>query len=216
MQAKGKLTGMVTTANHNREFSRRVHSVGRYACFLGYARESARNHPRALDQNSFLLKRGRRCPVDPSGYLLRWFTPVILAISCFAPFAVGEIDPTVPVLLSSGDASESRDDAEPQVATDGRGNWLAVWYTFETLGGTVGTDSDIVFSTSTDNGGSWTEPALLNTNGTFDSGSDFSPQIATDGAGNWLAVWESDDTLDGTVGADNDIFVSISTDNGLT
>ena len=48
-------------------------------------------------------------------------------------------------------------------------------------------------------------PQALNTNAGSDSGSDYVPQVATDGAGNWVAVWDSDDSLGGTIDTDFDI-----------
>ena len=56
-------------------------------------------------------------------------------------------------------------------------------------------------------------PALLNTNGSSDSGQDSVPQVTTDGAGNWVAVWFSPQDPGGT-GRDTDIFVATSTNNG--
>ena len=58
--------------------------------------------------------------------------------------------------------------------------------------------------------------AELNANAVSDSGEDTNLQLATDAAGNWVAVWQSNDTLDDTVGGDLDIFVSTSSDGGLT
>ncbi|MCH8243118.1 MAG: exo-alpha-sialidase, partial [Planctomycetes bacterium] len=58
--------------------------------------------------------------------------------------------------------------------------------------------------------------AALNANAVADSGEDTNLQLATDAAGNWVAVWQSNDTLDDTVGADLDIFVSTSSDGGVT
>ena len=37
----------------------------------------------------------------------------------------------------------------------------------------------------------FTSADFLNTNATSDSLSDFPPEIATDGGGNWVAVWHS-------------------------
>ena len=37
-------------------------------------------------------------------------------------------------------------------------------------------------------------------------GFDSAPQVTTDGAGNWVAVWSSDENLGGTAGTDYDIF----------
>ena len=64
-----------------------------------------------------------------------------------------------------------------------------MWQSDDSLGGTIGTDWDILVSRSTDAGGTWTAPAPLNTNAASDSGTTVDPQVTTDGAGNWVAVW---------------------------
>jgi hypothetical protein len=61
---------------------------------------------------------------------------------------------------------------------------------------------------STDDGASWTAPAALNTNATDDSGDDSRPQITIDGGGSWVVVWDSADSLGGTIGTDSDILVA--------
>ncbi len=119
---------------------------------------------------------------------------------------------TAPAALNSNAGSDSEQDWDPQVTTDGSGNWVAVWNSRENLGG-IGTDADILFSRSTDNGQNWTAPAALNTNAGSDSGDDYAPQMTTDGSGNWVAVWRSEENLGG-IGTDDDILFSRSTDNG--
>jgi hypothetical protein len=112
---------------------------------------------------------------------------------------------TDPAPLNTNAATDSGEDWNPQVTTDGEGNWLAVWVSFDDLGGTIGEDGDILVSRSTNNGATWTDPAPLNTNATTDSGRDFESQVATDGGGDWVAVWRSEDDLGGTIGTDQDI-----------
>ena len=87
---------------------------------------------------------------------------------------------------------------------------MASWSSSENLGGTIGTDSDILVARSTDNGATWTAPAALNTNATTDTWGDAFPEVTTDGAGNWVAVWTSSENLSGTIGTDDDIFVARS------
>ena len=123
---------------------------------------------------------------------------------------------TAPVALNTNAATDSGYDSRPQVTADGAGNWVAVWDSSDSLGGTIGTDQDILVSRSNDAGATWTAPAALNTNAATDSGGDWSPQVTTDGAGSWVAVWYSTDTLGGTIGVDRDIFVSRSSDDGAT
>ena len=61
---------------------------------------------------------------------------------------------------------------------------------------------------------SW--PAALNSNSSADSGSDQRPSVETDGAGTWIAVWQSSDDLDGAIGTDSDILFARSSDGGKT
>jgi hypothetical protein len=110
-----------------------------------------------------------------------------------------------PQVLNTTAYSDSGPDGWPQLATDGLGNWVAVWNSTNNLGGTIGTDLDIFVSRSTDAGATWTYPAILNTNAASDSEWDNDPQVTTDGAGNWVAVWLSTDDLGGTIGTDRDI-----------
>ena len=56
--------------------------------------------------------------------------------------------------------------------TDGNGNWLTVWESGDTLGGTVDFDMDIFFSRSTDNGVTWSPVQAFNSNAGSDSGYD--------------------------------------------
>jgi len=119
-------------------------------------------------------------------------------------------------VLNTNAAVDSGDDYYPQVTTDGNGNWVAVWQSKENLSGTIGTDFDIFVSRSEDNGATWTAPAALNTNAGADFGGDTYPEVTTDGAGNWVAVWVSIENLGGVIGTDSDIFVSRSEDNGAT
>jgi hypothetical protein len=123
---------------------------------------------------------------------------------------------SAPQPLNTNAASDTGLDYSPQLTTDGAGHWVAVWGSDEDLGGTLGTDLDVLVTRSTDNGATWSAPQPLNTNADTDSGHDGNPQVATDGAGNWMAVWDSDDNLGGTIGTDIDVLVSRSTDNGAT
>ena len=123
---------------------------------------------------------------------------------------------TDPAALNTNAATDSGGDWWPQVTTDGAGHWLAVWYSYDTLGGTIGTDQDILVARSTNNGATWTAPAPLNTNAGADSEYDTHPQVATDGGSNWVAVWQSVDSLDGTIGEDGDVLLARSTNNGAT
>ena len=121
-----------------------------------------------------------------------------------------------PTTLNTNAATDSGDDWRPHVATDAAGNWVVTWYSEDDFGGTIGLDRDIIVSRSADNGATWSPSVHLNTNAATDSGGDEFPRLATDGTGTWLAVWNSRENLGGTIGTDNDILVSRSTDNGAT
>ena len=82
-----------------------------------------------------------------------------------------------------------------QVTTDGLGNWVAVWNSNTNLGGNDGPDWDILVARSTDNGASWTTLAALSSYAFVDSGGEVMPQVATDGGGNWVAVWRAANSL---------------------
>ena len=123
--------------------------------------------------------------------------------------ATAQLTPAPPALLNTNATTDTGNDVDPVITTDGLGNWVAVWRSNENLAG-AGTDTDIFVATSTDNGGSWSGPAPLNTNATTDTGADFNPTITTDGLGNWVAVWRSNENLAGA-GTDEDIFVATFT-----
>ena len=101
----------------------------------------------------------------------------------------------------------------PRISSAGTGEWLLVWTSWN--GGPFG-DYDIFFSRSEDDGENWSLPAPLNPNADIDSEDDELADIANDGAGNWIAVWESTGRLSSTIGTDADILMSRSSDNGAT
>jgi len=71
-----------------------------------------------------------------------------------------------------------------RVAPDGGGGWMAVWESNDSLGGAVGTDSDIVFSHSGDGGVSWSAPAAVGSLAATDGTTgDDRPQVGSDGLG---------------------------------
>lgn len=99
----------------------------------------------------------------------------------------------------------------PRVATDKLGNWVIAWSSTDSLSGALGTEGDILFSRSTDNGLTWSVPASLNTDAKADgSGSDTEVHIASNGQ-TFMAIW--------TVfkyGGNEDLAYATSTDGGAT
>jgi hypothetical protein len=122
----------------------------------------------------------------------------------FARSADGGDTWSAPSPLNTNADSDTRYDFHPELATDSGGNWVAVWRSGDDLGGTIGTDDDILFARSLDDGFTWSAPAALNTNAASDSVADWLPHIATDGSGNWVAVWSSE----------GHVLYSVSTDLG--
>lgn len=121
-----------------------------------------------------------------------------------------------PEVLNTNAGSDTSDDQNPRLLSDGHGNWLASWVSRDSLGGRIGEDSDILVARSSDGWASWSEPMPLNSNAATDNGADWAQQLTTNGAGNWVAVWISNDDLGGTIGTDHDILYSRSTDNGVS
>ena len=74
-------------------------------------------------------------------------------------------------------------------------------------------DNDIFFSRSRDPAVAWTEPALLNNSGVRDRAGDGAIRLGFSGNGDWVAVWDSQDSLDDTVGGEPDIMVARSHDD---
>ena len=147
---------------------------------------------------------------------IRGFIVMVLVVLFSPAMASAQLSFGPPSVVNTNAGSDSGNDYTPRLATDGLGTWVAVWSSFEDLGGSLGADSDILFARSTDDGDSWSAPAALNSNASVDSGADSAPQIATDGTGNWVVIWNSTDTLAGTISDDLDILFSRSTDNGQT
>lgn len=142
----------------------------------------------------------------------KFFIPAFLALFVI----VAPVPAQFPAAISPPESIPTNGGGGTYVASDGAGNWVAVWTSNDDMNNTIGSDLDVLVSRSADNGLTWSNPVPLNTNAGPDSGGDFSPQVATDGAGNWVAVWSSRNILGGGMGTDSDIHVSRSTDNGAT
>lgn len=124
-----------------------------------------------------------------------------------------------PAALNGNCIGDSGADLVPRLACDGAGHWIATWQSNENLGGVIGNDYDILTTRSADNGLTWSSPAPLNSTAGADdiiNGHDKAPDIATDGHGLWIVVWQSVVKPDGSASIDQDIVFSRSVDNGAT
>ncbi len=183
--------------------------------------------PQPLNTNAAADRGNDRSPVvasDGAGYLLAVWTsadPLGGKIGLdWDLLAARSLDGgrtwTDPVPLNNNAAFDWGDDEDVRVRSDRKGGWLAVWHSTDSLGNTIGGDRDILLARSRDGGKSWTPPVALNTNAAVDSGFDISPRVATDTAGNWVAVWSSGDSLAGSIGLDRDVLTARSADGGAS
>ena len=117
--------------------------------------------------------------------------------------------------LNSNALTDTASDFAPQIGIGENGTQLAVWMSKEDLSGTSGTDLDLLFSRSNDEGRSWSAVKLLNSNGEVDTGDDRDPSLAYLGSGKWAILWSSSDDLAGTIGTDQDLLIASSSDDGI-
>ncbi|MCC6794318.1 MAG: exo-alpha-sialidase [Candidatus Hydrogenedentes bacterium] len=123
-----------------------------------------------------------------------------------------------PVAVNPDDPS-SYTLGRPSIASDGAGHWVLVWESSALASNPGIGDSDIVVSTST-NGTTWSDYAMLNSEGETDSPTtgalDIEPVVASDKNGVWVCAWNSDFKrgIDGQ--GDREIVFARSTDNGTT
>jgi hypothetical protein len=118
--------------------------------------------------------------------------------------------------LNTNGGSDAGDDKLPDIAADRSGTWVCVWESNDSLGGTIGTDRDILVSRRVSAQSPWSPPQPLSTAAATDTGSDECPRIATNGEGAWIVVWAATKGLGGTFGTDYDILNSRSLDGGRT
>jgi hypothetical protein len=119
------------------------------------------------------------------------------------------------VLNSNAEFDIGRDE-DPGLATDAKGNWVLVWDTFTQPEGGGQGSTNIYYSYSNDNGTTWSQLNILNSNDPNNFFSDSEAQIATDGDGNWITVWTLADPDDISFGGDFDIFYSFASGDGTT
>ncbi|NOX57740.1 MAG: exo-alpha-sialidase, partial [Planctomycetes bacterium] len=120
-------------------------------------------------------------------------------------------------LLNNDAIRDSGNDQRPSLATDGSGNWVAVWQTDRAS--TTGGDATIElrWAVSSDGGLSWSEPATVNSEAQGKGLSDTSPVVATNRKGDWVLMWvspESGSTTQG--GTTSNVLAAHSNNNGRT
>jgi hypothetical protein len=123
---------------------------------------------------------------------------------------------STPAPLNTDAGVDTRIDGSVSLATDRAGRWIAVWQGANAYTNPYGTDSEIFFSRSLDNGLTWSAPQPLNVYALVDGGYDWNASIASDGTGNWVTAWVTNNSPAGVAGTDDDILFARSTDNGTT
>src|SRR5689334_13939175 len=104
---------------------------------------------------------------------------IVVGLACFNSLSAAAVTWGSPALLNSNGATDTAPESGPMFAS-GNGYVVAVWDSADDLGGTVGSDFDIMFARSTNSGATWTSVAPLNTSATTDSAADARPWIASD------------------------------------
>jgi len=103
-----------------------------------------------------------------------------------------------------------------QIATDGGGDWVAIFASPRYRAADLGYDADVFVVRSTNDAASWTGPVAVHSDADRDGYRDADPTLATDGNGRWLAGWTSHRPAGGSDDLDADVFLAVSTDTGAT
>jgi hypothetical protein len=105
-----------------------------------------------------------------------------------------------PVELHSSMTTDGiyENDSRPDLTTNGLGDWAVVWvHTFQLPGPNAG-DNDVMLSTSTNNGLTWSTPTAVKSTWSSDGFSpDDHPRIVTGASGTWVTTWFAQDPLYG-------------------
>lgn len=120
-----------------------------------------------------------------------------------------------PKVLNKPAIFDGTHDTEVEIVTDGLGVWIAAWKRAPTLVG-GGPDWDVLYARSVDAGQTWSASAPLNSNAATDAYNDWGPKLAADGRGIWVAVWISNEDIDGRIGTDSDVLFARSVDGGVS
>ncbi len=98
-----------------------------------------------------------------------------------------------PTPIHSDAAIDGARDADPSIATDGSGRWLAAWTSHRPGGGADDLDADIFVAMSTDAGATWSRPVALDPEPGSRLGLDWMPHLAANERGVWMLTWNARD-----------------------
>jgi len=149
----------------------------------------------------------------------RYLAVLLLPAALLLPQGVSaDVIPERDKLLSHYTGSDSGDikieDLDSEVATDGKGNFVAVWTSNSLPNNPAKHPERVLLSASSSDGGAtWSTPLQLNVISQLGLVDGFHPHIATNGVGTWIASWVSASGGSSESSA-IDIVVSRSTNNG--
>src|SRR5690606_7647612 len=96
---------------------------------------------------------------------------------------------SAPFPVNTNAAFDSGADTSCDLASDGRGTWMAAWATAGLPGAA---DGDIAVSRSTNSGLAWSAPALVDgAAAASDSAFDSAPLLAAHPFGGWMVAWNT-------------------------
>ncbi len=98
---------------------------------------------------------------------------------------------SAPVALGSHGITDGARDSDPSLAIDATGRWIAAWSTHMPVPGADDLEKDVVVSTSTNGGVTWSPPRTLADGASGDTASDGAASLAAGGGGELLASWVS-------------------------
>jgi hypothetical protein len=133
----------------------------------------------------------------------------------FTRSADGGLNWSSPSFFDDSPVTVGGGDARPQIETDGRGNWVAVWEHGEMVL-PDGNGPDIVVARSSDDGITWSEPSWMHADAPTEPRADRNPKLVSDRQGTWIVVWEVAGEASHPLSNEGDLFISRSTDNGAT
>ncbi|HEY2773067.1 MAG TPA: hypothetical protein VGK20_03320 [Candidatus Binatia bacterium] len=140
------------------------------------------------------------------------------AVPAHALISFGPPKPLNSTAATDADATTMDDDVDSfvSIANDGSSHWVAAWSSDNSLGNTIGGDSDILVETSSDDGKSWSAAfAAMAAAATDGSAPDTTPKAAY-GNGVFVIAFSSANNLGDNAGSDTDILFTRSTNNGTS
>ncbi len=101
-----------------------------------------------------------------------------------------------PSVVNTNAGDDVYDDVQPHIAGDGKGHWVVIWTSNNTMDGRLGLDPDLLVAYSNDKGETWTKPEALYKAAADDDLVESGVSITSDGRGNWGAAFAAGASTD--------------------